>query len=91
MLAKKIKMKSSCSYSNNVREIDAIYIDGCDNPGYFKKEVLHDYINENPKSIKVNIFPFPYLIPKTSKNGEKYVASEPNDTQNDNLLRLPRE
>jgi hypothetical protein len=30
------------------------------------------------------------LVARTSKNGEKYVASEPNDTPNDNLLKLPR-
>ncbi len=90
MLAKKIIMKPSCSYSNNVREIDQIYVDGCNDPGYFKKETLHDYLNRYPNSIQVNISPFPYLIPRTSTNGEKYVASEPNDTTEDNLLKLPR-
>lgn len=90
MLATKILMKTSCAYSNNVQEIDKIYVDSCNNPGFFKKELLHDYVKANPKSIQVNIRPFPYLIAKISKNGEKYVASEPNDTPNDNLLKLPR-
>lgn len=90
MLATKILMKTSCAYSNNVQEIDQIYVSGCDNPSYFKKELLHDYVIAHPKSIQVNISPFPYLVAKTSKNGEKYVASEPNDTPNDNLLKLPR-
>lgn len=36
MYAKKIKMKYGCSNSNNVQEIEEIYIDGCNNPGYFK-------------------------------------------------------
>lgn len=90
MLATKILMKTSCASSNNVQEIDQIYVSGCDNPSYFKKELLHDYVKANPNSIQVNIRPYPYLIAKTSKNGEKYVASEPNDTPNDNLLKLPR-
>lgn len=91
MLATKILMKASCAYSNNVQEIDQIYVDGCNNPGFFKKELLHDYVKAHPKSIQVNIRPFPYLVARTSKkNGEKYVASEPNDTPNDNLLKLPR-
>lgn len=90
MLATKILMKASCAYSNNVQEIDQIYVDGCNNPGFFKKELLHDYVKAHPKSIQVNIRPFPYLVARTSKNGEKYVASEPNDTPNDNLLKLLR-
>lgn len=90
MLATRILMKASCAYSNNLQEIDQIYVDGCNNPRFFKKEFLHDYVKANPKSIQVNIRSFPYLVARTSKNGEKYVASEPNDTPNDNLLKLPR-
>lgn len=90
MLAKRIIMKPSCSGSNNVQEIDMIFIDGCSEPGYFKKEVIHDYLKTSPRSIQVNISPYPYLIAKKSKSGEKYVASEPNDTPYDNLLKLPR-
>ena len=47
-------------------------------------------LSENfPKSIQVNIFP--YLVPMTSRLGEKYVRSEANNTTEDNLLKLPRE
>ena len=42
--AKKIKMMSGCNNSQNVTDIDEIYIDGCKNPGFFKKAVLHDYL-----------------------------------------------
>lgn len=70
MLATKILMKASCAYSNNLQEIDQIYVDGCNNPGFFKKEFLHDYVKAHPKSIQVNIRPFPYLVARTSKNGE---------------------
>lgn len=90
MYAKKIKMQQGCANSNNTQEIAEIYIDGCDNPGFFQKATLHDYLIKNPNSIKVNISPYPNLVPATSSRGEKYVRSEPNDTQYDNLLKLPR-
>lgn len=90
MYAKKIKMQAGCAYSNNTQEIAEIYLDGCDNPGFFPKATLHDYLNKNPNSIKVYIAPYPYVVPATSSRGEKYVRSEPNDTPNDNLLKLPR-
>ena len=53
MYAKKIKMQYGCSNSNNVQEIAEIYVDGCNNPGFFKKADLHDYLKKNPGSIKV--------------------------------------
>lgn len=90
MYAKKIKMKQGCSNSNNTQEIAEIYIDGCNNPGFFTKATLHDYLKKSPSSIKVNISPYPYLVPATSSKGEKYVRSEANDTPYDNLLKLPR-
>lgn len=89
MKAMKIKMKRSCEYSRNVRDIDSIYLDSIH--AYWKKAQVHDYLKENPKSIQVNIFPYPSLIPVVSSTGEKYVRSEANDTTMDNLLRLPRE
>jgi len=88
--AKKIRMQQGCANSNSTLEIAEIYIDGCDNPGFFKKATLHDYLKEHPNSIKVGIAPHPYVIPATSTRGEKYVRSEANDTPNDNLLKLPR-
>lgn len=90
MYAKKIKMQQGCANSNNTQEIAEIYIDGCNNPGFFQKATLHDHLIKNPNSIKVNISPYPNLVPATSSRGEKYVRSEPNDTQYDNLLKLPR-
>lgn len=88
MLATKIKMKNSCYYSNNLLEIDQIYIY---EKGWFKKETLYDYLKTNPNTIKVNIYPYPFLIPALSINYEKYVRSVPNNSEYDNLLRLPRE
>lgn len=55
-----------------------------------KKEALYDYLQEHPKTIQVNIRPYPNLIPQLSKNNEKYVKSEPNGSGRDNLLCLPR-
>jgi hypothetical protein len=91
MYAKKIKMQQGCSSSSNTQEIAEIYVDGCNNPGFFPKATLHDYLVKNPSSISVYIAPnYPYLLPATSVNSVKYVRSEPNDTLHDNLLKLPR-
>ena len=91
MYAKKIKMQQGCENSCKAQEIAEIYIDGCNNPGFFTRASLHDHLRENPKTIKVGIPPnYPYLIPAVSSNGIKYVRSEPNDTPHDNLLQLPR-
>lgn len=91
MRATKIKMKPGCYNSNILLEIDQIYITGCNNPGYFKKENLYDHLKKEPNTIQVDICPYPNLIPALSSNNEKYVRSCPNDTPNDNLLKLPRE
>ena len=90
MYAKKIRMQNGCRNSNNTQEIAEIYVDGCNNPGFFPKAVLHYFLKTNPNSIKVNISPYPYVVPATSYRGEKYVRSEANDTIHDNLLKLPR-
>jgi len=90
MRATKIKMQLGCNNSSSLLEIDEIYIEGCNNPGFFKKEVLHDHLKKNPGTIKVNIWPYPDVIPAISSSGEKYVRSSPNDFQRDNLLSLPR-
>ena len=93
MKATKIKMKPGCGNSSKLVEIDEIYIEGCDNPGFFKKAVLHDYVKEHPGTIQVNIGPwYPDIVPATSPAPyyEKYVRSAPNDSANDNLLKLPR-
>ena len=90
MYATKIKMQAGCYYSNKLEEIDSIYIEGCDNPGFFKKAILHDYLKDHPGSILVKKTPYPKLIPATSSHGEKYVRSTPNGYTHDNLLDLPR-
>lgn len=89
--ATKIKMKYGCHYSDNVLEIDQVYLEGLRYNGYYKKEDIHDYLKNNPNTIVVNIYPYPYVIPAESVYGEKYVKSEPDSTNKDNLLRLPRE
>lgn len=91
MYATKIKMMSGCYNSQKLTEIDEIYVEGCSNPGFFKKAVLHNYLKKEPGSIQVKIRPYPDLIPATSVNGELYVRSTPNDNTHDNLLDLPRE
>lgn len=91
MKATKIKMKTGCRYSNDLTEIDEIYITGCTNPGYFKKADIHDFVKKNPGSIQVDIWPNPDVVAAVSVNGEKYVRSAPNAYGHDNLLCLPRE
>ncbi|MDR3585670.1 MAG: DUF3892 domain-containing protein [Desulfosporosinus sp.] len=90
MYATKIKMRFGCGSSNNLTEIDEIYLIGSTNERFYKKEVLHDHLINHSNSIQVNISPYPYLVPATSYKGEKYVKSTPNSTTNDNLLSLPR-
>ncbi|WP_033120688.1 DUF3892 domain-containing protein [Oscillibacter sp. ER4] len=91
MYATKIKMQQGCYYSRSVLEIDEIYIEGCDNPGFFKKAIIHDHLKKYPGSIQVKIYPYPNVVPATSVRGEKYVRSASNDSEHDNLLSLPRE
>lgn len=88
--ATRIKMKTNCFYSNDLLEIDQIYLEGCSTPGYYPKEAVHNYLIDHPNSIEVNIFPYPDLQPMVSINGEKFVRSIPNQGAYDNLLRLPR-
>lgn len=90
MRATRIKMKQGCYNSYSCEEVDKIYIDGCNNPGFFDKAIIHDYIDEHPSSIQVNISPYPDLVPAISSKGEKFVRSKSNYTPIDNLLRLPR-
>lgn len=90
MKATKIKMKSGCGNSYQLTEIDEIYITGCDNEGFFKKAVLHDYLVDHPGTIQVDISPYPNCLPEKSTLGEKYVKSAPNASSSDNLLKLPR-
>lgn len=89
MKAIKIKMKRNCGNSGNVQDIDSIYIDQTST--YWKKSEVYDYLQKFPKTITVNISPYPYLIPAISSQGEKYVRSVVNSTSKDNLMMLPRE
>lgn len=88
LYAVKIKMNYGCWNSQYPEDIDQIYIR--DN-GWVKKGDLHDYLKQYPKSIAVNIPPYPYLIPAVSSNREKYVRSNPDIYKHDDLMDLPRE
>lgn len=90
MYATAIKMNANSRYSQDLTEIESIYIEGCLKPGFYRKEVVHEYLRKNPGSICVKILPFPQLVPATSVYGEKYVRSQANATIKDNLLKLPR-
>ncbi len=90
MYATKIKMMPGCSNSQKTTEIDEIYIEGCSDPGFYKKAILHDHLKNHPGTIQVKIVPYPDLVPAISSRGEKYVRSAPNEYTHDNLLDLPR-
>lgn len=91
MKATKIRMKAGCGTSNNLLEVDDIYITESTNNGYYKKAAIYDCVKGTPGSIQVDIYPYPNLIGVLSANSEKYVKSTPNNTTGDNLLNLPRE
>ena len=82
-----IMMKPGSKNSQNLVEIDQIYIR---DRGWCKKEYLYDYLIQYPKTIVVDIPPRPYLIPALSINHEKYVRSNPDVYKHDDLLDLPR-
>ena len=88
LYATKLRMNYGYRNSRYPEDINQIYIDGC---GWYKKETLHNHLQLHPKSIAVGIPPFPRLIPAISSRGEKYVRSEPDKWQHNDLMDLPRE
>lgn len=84
-------MKTYCNNSLKLEEIKDIKLEGnIENPGWFSKESIHDFIKEKNGEVNVNIYPYPKLIAVTTQT-EKYVKSTPNNYGYDNLLELPRE
>jgi len=59
MFAVKIKMRQGCISSQELLEIDSIYLDGCEDPGFYKKEAIHDYLTMCPNTIHAGIPPYP--------------------------------
>ena len=88
LYANKIRMKYGCWNSQYPEEIAQIHLDGY---GWYDKAVLYDHLKQYPKSIAVNIWPYPALIPALSRNGEKYARSNPDIWKHDDLMDLPRE
>lgn len=91
MYITKIKMKPGSHWSQSLLEIDEVYLVGDKSLGYFKKEIIYDFLKNNPGAIKVDRWPYPNVVPALSVNNEKYVKSTPNSYNHDNLLSLPRE
>ena len=88
-IATAVRMYSGKESSNSLLEIDKIYLQA--NTGaWYTKEAIHDYVQENPGQVVVGTLNGPDVIPCTSKYGQKYVKSNPNDNVYDNLLYLPR-
>lgn len=90
IIATKLKMDMGKDKSLLTTEIKEIYLEGLSEDGFYSKESIHAFLIKNPNTeIVVNISPYPKLIPATHNN-QKYVRSSPNDTPEDNLLKLPR-
>ena len=85
-----IRMNDNASQSWSCQEIHSIKISGKHQSKFYLKEDIHDYLVNNGGTIKVDRYPYPNLIP-VNNGVTRYVRSEPNDTVDDNLLRLPRE
>ncbi len=88
-----IRLNSGCISPKSCNDISEIKIrdEFIKTEEWKTKAFVHDKVKAFPGSIKVNIAPYPDLVPATSIKGEKYVRSEANDTEHDNLLKLPRE
>lgn len=91
MKATKIKMKPGCGSSDNLLEIDQIYLEGCLDEKFYFREAVFGFVKENPGLIQVNISPYPDVMGEVGTNGEKYVHTQLDDTKTDYLLKLPRE
>ncbi len=85
-----IHMCYGCEVSNNLLEIESIYVESNGAISVYKKSDLYDFLIKYPRTVKVNVSPYPDVIPCLSVNYEKYVKSTPNAYQRDNLLSLPR-
>lgn len=84
-----IRLNWGCTSPKSCNEISEIKIrDDLWGTEWKTKAFVHDKVKASPGSIKVNIAPYPDLVPATSIKGEKYVRSEPNDSEHDNLLKL---
>ncbi len=91
MKATKIKMKSGCRQSENLLEIDSIYLEGYPKSSYYKKDAVYDFIKNQDRVIYVNVKPYPRLKAVLNGDGEKYVCAETTTYSLDDLLNLPRE
>lgn len=85
--AEKIKMIRGKENSNELLEIDEIYVSGI---GWKSKAYYYDYLTMYPNSLAVDIYPYPKLEKQISPNNEKFVKSKPDKYGFDNLLNLPR-
>lgn len=82
--ATKIRMHAGREEFNSVLEMESIYLIGLSNQpeGFYSKESIHDFVKDTQnRSIHV----------AATNGNQKYVRSAPNDTPEDNLLKLPQE
>jgi hypothetical protein len=89
----KIKMNDGHKQSNDLLDIDQLYLDGKGSLAgtWHTKAYLYDYLKINPGSIQISIDPKPFIMPMLSDKGEKYIKSSVDLKKKDYLLSLPRE
>nr|WP_317413212.1 DUF3892 domain-containing protein [uncultured Solibaculum sp.] len=90
MRAIQIALKVGCRNSDCPVDIDKIYVKGERLDGFYKKEAVYDYVKQHSRSIQVDLFPNPDLLPALTERGEKYVVSTKDARSVDYLMRLPR-
>ena len=73
MKAMKIQMKSNCSNSRSVQDIDSIYIDQTGT--YWKKAEVYDYLKQFPKSIQTSVYKG-YKQDKIEMRGDRAEMSD---------------
>lgn len=90
MFATKIHLNTGCEKSNRFTDIHSIFIVGYIEEKFYPADEIHDYLMSHPNSMKVDVFPYPFLIPAAGPMGEKCVQSIPDDSGADCLMALAR-
>lgn len=86
----KIEMLPNRDDSSLFTDIKSLYIDFGKGLFSYKKEIIYDYLDKAPNSIKVPIGKRPFLIPFLDKEKNKHVLAFDFDSKDDMLIKLPR-
>jgi len=90
LFAEKIRLTTRKNKDINYSDIKSIYIDFGMGLNEYSKEIIHDFLIDNPYSIKAKIQPYPFLIPYKDKNGNKQVVAVDINSKIEYLIKLPK-